>query len=165
MVAAEAAAAGSPPLVARHSGLAEIAEGLEQEYPPALRHLASFDDGRRGRAAAKLRELLALAPADRAALREAARPPRSRAGAGRESRAVCSNPSTTFPRMGDEQRLGYEELLAAARDGFDTGTDFTVAVEEEFALLDPLTLGLVNRFEEVQAAAQGTPSSRTSSAS
>ena len=59
--------------------------------------------------------------------------------------------------MGDEQRLGYEELLAAARDGFDTGTDFTVAVEEEFALLDPLTLGLVNRFEEVQAAAQGTP--------
>ena len=35
MVAAEAAAAGSPPLVARHSGLAEIAEGLEQEYPAA----------------------------------------------------------------------------------------------------------------------------------
>ncbi len=59
--------------------------------------------------------------------------------------------------MGDEQRLGYEELLAAAREGFDTGTDYTVAVEEEFALLDPLTLGLVNRFEEVQAAAQGTP--------
>ena len=58
--------------------------------------------------------------------------------------------------MGDEQRLGYEELLAAAREGFETGTDFTVAVEEEFALLDPATLGLVNRFEEVQAAAQGT---------
>ena len=33
MVAAEAAAAGCPPLVARHSGLAEIAEGLEAEYP------------------------------------------------------------------------------------------------------------------------------------
>ena len=59
--------------------------------------------------------------------------------------------------MGDEQRLGYEELLAAARQGFDDGTDFTVAVEEEFALLDPATLDLVNRFEEVQAAAQGTP--------
>ncbi len=59
--------------------------------------------------------------------------------------------------MGDDQRLGYEELLAAAREGFDTGTDYTVAVEEEFALLDPLTLGLVNRFEDVQAAAQGTP--------
>ncbi|HEX4929170.1 MAG TPA: YbdK family carboxylate-amine ligase [Gaiellaceae bacterium] len=58
--------------------------------------------------------------------------------------------------MGDEQRIGHEELLAAAREGFDAGTDFTVAVEEEFALLDPVTLGLVNRFEEVQAAAQGT---------
>ena len=58
--------------------------------------------------------------------------------------------------MGDEQRLGYEDLLAAAREGFDTGTDFTVAVEEEFALLDPVTLGLVNRFEEVQAASKGT---------
>ena len=58
--------------------------------------------------------------------------------------------------MGDEQRIGYEELLAAAREGFESGTDFTVAVEEEFALLDPATLGLVNRFEDVQAAAQGT---------
>src|SRR5688500_11590279 len=59
--------------------------------------------------------------------------------------------------MGDEQRLPCDELLRAARDAFDGGTDFTVAVEEEFALLDPATLGLVNRFEEVQAAAQGTP--------
>jgi glutamate---cysteine ligase / carboxylate-amine ligase len=58
--------------------------------------------------------------------------------------------------MGDEQRLGYEELLLAAREAFDGGTDLTVAVEEEFALLDPATLDLVNRFEEVQAAAQGT---------
>jgi len=45
MVAAEAAACGSPPLVARHSGLAEIAEGLEAEYPPEHRRLASFDSG------------------------------------------------------------------------------------------------------------------------
>ena len=58
--------------------------------------------------------------------------------------------------MGDEQRVGYEELLSEAREAFEDGTDFTVAVEEEFALLDPATLGLVNRFEEVQAAAQGT---------
>ena len=33
MVAAEAAAAGCPPLVARHSGLAEIAEGLGRQRP------------------------------------------------------------------------------------------------------------------------------------
>jgi glutamate---cysteine ligase / carboxylate-amine ligase len=58
--------------------------------------------------------------------------------------------------MGDEQRLPADELIARAREAFDAGTDFTVAVEEEFALLDPATLDLVNRFEEVQAAAQGT---------
>ncbi len=57
--------------------------------------------------------------------------------------------------MGDEQRLPADEMIARARDAFDDGTDFTIAVEEEFALLDPDTLDLVNRFEEVQAAAQG----------
>ena len=50
----------------------------------------------------------------------------------------------------------YDEILRAARERFDTGTDFTVAVEEEFALVDPETLDLVNRFEEVKAAAVGT---------
>ncbi|HEX5799584.1 MAG TPA: YbdK family carboxylate-amine ligase [Gaiellaceae bacterium] len=49
-----------------------------------------------------------------------------------------------------------DELLRAARERFDGGTDFTVAVEEEFALLDPDSLDLVNRFEDVQAAALGT---------
>ena len=73
MVAAEAAAAGSPPLVARHSGLAEIADGLEQEYPPHLAHLAAFATGDARELASKLNELLALSESDRAALREAAR--------------------------------------------------------------------------------------------
>ena len=73
MVAAEAAAAGSPPLVARHSGLAEVADGLEEEYPAHLRHLASFATGDAVDLAAKLRELLALPDADREALRAAAR--------------------------------------------------------------------------------------------
>ena len=73
MVAAEAAAAGSPPLVARHSGLAEVAEGLEEEYPAHLRHLASFATGDAAELAAKLSELLALPDADREALRAAAR--------------------------------------------------------------------------------------------
>ena len=58
--------------------------------------------------------------------------------------------------MGDVQRLSPDEQLRLARERFDAGDDFTVAVEEEFALLDPLTLGLVNRFEDVEAAAQGT---------
>jgi glycosyltransferase involved in cell wall biosynthesis len=73
MVAAEAAATGSPPLVARHSGLAEIADGLEQEYPPHLRHLASFETGNATELAAKLNELLSLPEADRTVIREAAR--------------------------------------------------------------------------------------------
>src|SRR5215472_4478644 len=58
--------------------------------------------------------------------------------------------------MGEEQRLSAEEQLATAHAAFEDGTDFTVAVEEEFALLDAETLGLVNRFEEVQAAAAGS---------
>ena len=39
--------------------------------------------------------------------------------------------------MGDEQKVGYEELLAPAKAAFEEVPDFTVAVEEEFALLDP----------------------------
>ena len=58
--------------------------------------------------------------------------------------------------MGEEQRLSPEEQLATARAAFEDGTDFTLAVEEEFALLDGETLGLTNRFEDVQAAAAGT---------
>jgi glycosyltransferase involved in cell wall biosynthesis len=73
MVAAEAAAGGSPPLVARHSGLAEIAEGLEAEYPPEHRELAGFATGDAAELAAKLRRLLALPPEERARVAAAAR--------------------------------------------------------------------------------------------
>jgi glutamate---cysteine ligase / carboxylate-amine ligase len=59
--------------------------------------------------------------------------------------------------VGDEQRLSAEEQVRLAREQFDDGTDFTLAVEEEFALLDPSTLDLVDRFDELQAAAPGSP--------
>jgi carboxylate-amine ligase len=58
--------------------------------------------------------------------------------------------------MGDEQRLSPEEQIRAAREAFDGGRDFTLAVEEEFALVDPESLSLVDRFEELKAAAVGT---------
>jgi glutamate---cysteine ligase / carboxylate-amine ligase len=58
--------------------------------------------------------------------------------------------------MGEEQRLSPEEQLASAREAFESGTDFTLAVEEEFALLDPETLDLVNRFEQLKASAAGS---------
>ena len=73
MVAAEAAAAGCPPVVADHSGLAEIARGLDEAYPPALRHLASFPRGDQAALAQRLNEILALSESDRSALRAAAR--------------------------------------------------------------------------------------------
>ena len=59
--------------------------------------------------------------------------------------------------MGEAQRVPYDELIRQARDAFDQGTDLTVAVEEEFAILDPETLSLVNRFEELKASASGSP--------
>jgi glycosyltransferase involved in cell wall biosynthesis len=73
MVAAEAAAGGSLPLVARHSGLAEVAAGLEAEYPPDQRDLASFETGNLEDLTAKLARLLALTNEERETLRAAAR--------------------------------------------------------------------------------------------
>ncbi len=73
MVAAEAAAAGCPPLVARHSGLEEIAQGLEEAYPPSMRGLASFETGNSLDLGDKLHDLLALSAARRRELGEAAR--------------------------------------------------------------------------------------------
>ena len=59
--------------------------------------------------------------------------------------------------MGEEQRVSWQELLRTAHESFENGTDLTVAVEEEFALLDPDTLELTNRFEELYAAAIDVP--------
>src|SRR6476646_7254000 len=58
--------------------------------------------------------------------------------------------------MGEEQRVSWQELLATSRDAFEGGTDFTLAVEEEFALLDLEKLELTDRFEDVYAAASQT---------
>jgi glycosyltransferase involved in cell wall biosynthesis len=73
MVAAEAAATGCPPLVARHSGLAEIADGLEAEYPQGLQHLASFATADATELRTKLSTLLALPPERRSEISAAAR--------------------------------------------------------------------------------------------
>jgi glycosyltransferase involved in cell wall biosynthesis len=73
MVAAEAAAAGCPPLVARHSGLAEVAAGIEAVYPKRFRDLASFTRGDSVELADKLNRLLALSAEQRSELGRAAR--------------------------------------------------------------------------------------------
>jgi glycosyltransferase involved in cell wall biosynthesis len=73
MVAAEAAAAGVPPVVAAHSGLAEVGAGIAAEYPPQYAHLTMFPSGDVEALRARLRELLALRADERRALGLAAR--------------------------------------------------------------------------------------------
>src|SRR3954452_3119765 len=45
--------------------------------------------------------------------------------------------------------------LDRARETFEGSTDFTIGLEEEFAILNPQTLELEHRFEDVHAACQG----------
>lgn len=73
MAAAEAAAAGCPPVVADHSGLAEIARWLEECYPAGCGGLASFPSGDAPALRDRLERVLALRGAEREALRAAAR--------------------------------------------------------------------------------------------
>jgi glutamate---cysteine ligase / carboxylate-amine ligase len=47
--------------------------------------------------------------------------------------------------------------LASAYAAFEQATDFTVGLEEEFALLHPSSLGMVARFEELRDAASSDP--------
>jgi glycosyltransferase involved in cell wall biosynthesis len=73
MVAAESAAAGCPPLVSDHSGLAEVAAGLEEDYPAALRGFVRFPSGDADALRERLRGILDLGPTEREAIRAAAR--------------------------------------------------------------------------------------------
>src|SRR5262249_57037265 len=74
----------------------------------------------------------------------------------RRVRARARGNGNLPPAMGEEQRLSPEEQLSSAREAFESGTDFTLAVEEEFALLDPETLDLVNRYEALKTSATGS---------
>ena len=47
--------------------------------------------------------------------------------------------------------------MARVHEAFEASTDFTVGIEEEFAILDPDTLSLVQRFEELKEAAGADP--------
>ncbi len=47
--------------------------------------------------------------------------------------------------------------LDSAYAAFESSTDFTVGLEEEFAILDPAELGLVPRFDELRQAAAADP--------
>lgn len=73
MVAAEAASCGCPPVVAHHSGLAEIAAGIAAAYPERFRDLPSFPKGDTAALTDRLGRILALGDADRTLVRAAAR--------------------------------------------------------------------------------------------
>jgi carboxylate-amine ligase len=45
-------------------------------------------------------------------------------------------------------------ILAGSRERFEDSTDFTIGLEEEYQLLDPGTLALTNRFEDLVGAAE-----------
>jgi glutamate---cysteine ligase / carboxylate-amine ligase len=47
--------------------------------------------------------------------------------------------------------------MPRVREVFEASTDFTVGIEEEFAILDPRTLSLDHRFEELRDVAQDDP--------
>ena len=47
--------------------------------------------------------------------------------------------------------------MARVHEAFEASTDFTVGIEEEFAILDPDTLSLDQRFEELKQASQDDP--------
>jgi carboxylate-amine ligase len=52
--------------------------------------------------------------------------------------------------------------LDRAAETFASGADLTVGVEEEFSILDPRTLELIPRFDQLRAGAQGDPVLRES---
>ena len=57
--------------------------------------------------------------------------------------------------MGETPKIADPlEALDAARALFESAEDFTVGVEEEFAILDPATLDMVPRFEQLRDAAE-----------
>jgi glycosyltransferase involved in cell wall biosynthesis len=73
MVAAEAAASGVVPVVAAHSGLAEVGAGIAAELPAAWAHVVAFPTGDVGVLRERLLELLALPAEERRQLGLAAR--------------------------------------------------------------------------------------------
>ena len=169
MVAAEAAAAGLP--AARRAALGPRRDRRRARGRRTRRSCASWPRFATGDAA----DLAAkLARAARALARASARrsaPPRGRPSverwswAGVADRLLAGRNSASA----DGRRAASQPGRAArvrARAVRRPARDFTLAVEEEFALLDPETLELVNRFEELQAAvARARRSRSTSSAS
>ncbi len=55
--------------------------------------------------------------------------------------------------VSQDRQHGESTILAGVRERFEASTDFTIGIEEEYQLLDPSTLALTNRFEDIVVAA------------
>ena len=173
MVAAEAAAGGrAAGRRARTRASPRWPPGSSEEYPAGRSATSLVPDRRRRRPArARSRELLALPAAERRALGPPPAAPSSErwSWAGVAARLAATpfvDQIALRARWARSSGSATEEHARAVARGVRAVPDFTVAVEEEFALLDPETLGLVNRFEERPGGGAGhRRSSRTSSAS
>ena len=129
MVAAEAAAGGSLPLVARHSGLAEVAAGLERSIRPSTaRSPASRPPTQPTSSASSAPSSRSTSPsASDSAGRPGRRP--SSVGAGRASPNACLRHSRRLRApMTDDRHLTPDELIRTAREAFDNAQDLTLRV-------------------------------------
>ena len=158
MVAGEAAGVWMPAARRQSLGMAAVAAGVAAEYTPEHRTLASFASGDVDDLTRKLAALLALPSRTgrRSRKERDARP--STSGAGKTS------PLCYFRAVGEAQRLSSDEQLRLARQQYEDARDFTVAVEE-FAILDPITLEMVGRFDDFFAPHRARSWRDTSSAS
>lgn len=55
--------------------------------------------------------------------------------------------------MSEDRQNGESTILSGVRERFEASTDFTVGIEEEYQLLDPSTLALTSRYDDLMAAA------------
>ena len=111
-----------------HTGLAEIAAGLEGEYPPHLRHLASFTSGDAEDLRARLRELLDLDTESWRALSEGARRAAVRlwswdhvAGRSRELAAGAEDDGRQLAAASGThgRRVSFDRIAYRSRDGIE----------------------------------------------
>ena len=56
--------------------------------------------------------------------------------------------------MGGRTAASHSLDRERTREAFEASTDFTVGLEEEFAIVDPESLELVHRFQDLYAACQ-----------
>ena len=157
MVAAEAAAAGSLPSSRTTRAWPRSPRASPPSIRSADRDLTSFATRRLGRPRREAAAAVRARP--RASEPSSPKPPGARsssAGAGRASRRRPPGAFSLTSRRGSRRSvLSGDEQLRLGREQYESATDFTVAVEEEFAILDPETLVAHRRLRAAESRGRG----------